>query len=248
MQIKIGEKEYNKKNCEEIYKINDLEHNILPYDAIDSPMHPRWHIGEEYTIYKSKNNSYPDYFLNCIIRRINKNEDAIVTDNTVSLPTDIALLLMNRNNKDITINDTKKKHEAIIEDLYLWLDDIKQILKNKCELGDDLFNDLREMLICFNAQAYRGCLALAGVVLERIIKYSLNKNKIEYDNSWMVGKLIKELEKTQYIDPSMKNVWNIINIQRIIGVHAKEKISIPSKDQTAMVIFAIKDIINRCFI
>ena len=63
-----------------------------------------------------------------------------------------------------------------------------------------------------------------------------------------VGKLIGELNKTEiYIDPSIKNTWNIINAQRIIGVHIHEKVEIPSQDQVLMVIFGLKDILNRTF-
>jgi hypothetical protein len=49
----------------------------------------------------------------------------------------------------------------------------------------------------------------------------------------------------QYLDPSLKNIWILINAQRIIGVHAKDKTPIPSRDQAIMVIFAVKDTVTR---
>lgn len=68
------------------------------------------------------------------------------------------------------------------------------------------------------------------------------------DPNLMVGKLlssIKENVPNEYIDPSLGNVANIINISRITSVHAKESIPVPSRDQCIMVIFATRDLVNR---
>jgi len=49
----------------------------------------------------------------------------------------------------------------------------------------------------------------------------------------------------EYLDPTLTNVVNNINISRITAVHAKEKIPIPSRDQAIMVIFATRDVVRR---
>jgi hypothetical protein len=102
------------------------------------------------------------------------------------------------------------------------------------------------MLVCLNANAFRGCLAMAGVVLERLLGEFLVKRSIHSEKDWMVGKLIGAVEGSgQYVDPSLKTIWTLINAQRIIGVHAKDKVPIPSRDQAVMVVFAVKDALNR---
>lgn len=105
------------------------------------------------------------------------------------------------------------------------------------------------MITCLNANSFRGCLAMAGIVLERILKHFLFSHSIPYSKDSMVGRLLGDIEKTgQYVDPTLKNIWNIINAQRIIGVHAKEAVPIPSRDQAIMVVFAVKDSVTRILI
>ena len=117
----------------------------------------------------------------------------------------------------------------------------------KIKLDDkDLLEDLNELKICFSNQAYRATLALSGRILEYTLKKGLLQHNIEYDKNWMIGRLLKLYEENGlYFDPGLKNIMNIINQQRIIGVHVKEKVPIPSIEQTMMVIFALIDLINR---
>jgi len=204
-------------------------------------------IGYHYDIYQHKNGEY--LFKYEII-----GQESFMAPGFVSasgyfpIPSDVALLLINRKRDSLDLNDKKLSIDNIIKLLNKWIDSIQNVILTKCELGEDLIHDLQEMIICFNAEAYRGCLALAGVVLERTIKFILEENNIQYAQDWMVGKLLKQVYNNEvYVDPSLKNVCNIINTQRIIGVHAKEKVPIPSADQALMVIFAVKDTITRAF-
>jgi len=132
--------------------------------------------------------------------------------------------------------------------LYVWIHDMTDRIQKSSEVAGDFLNDLREMTMCLNAQVYRACLAMGGVILERSIKQKLSDLKVPFAKDWMVGKLIGELSNANvYVDPSLKNTWNIINAQRIIGVHATEATPIPSRDQALMVMFAVKDTVTRTF-
>lgn len=115
-------------------------------------------------------------------------------------------------------------------------------------LKDDLKNDLREMVVCLNADSFRACLAMAGVVLACVLKEFLARRHIDFGADSMVGRLIRAVEDSgQYLDPSLKNksVRNLINVQRIIGVHAKERVPMPSRGQAIMVVCAVKDSLSR---
>jgi hypothetical protein len=115
----------------------------------------------------------------------------------------------------------KQQFSAIVADLESWLQQTATIIDEHVEVSADLKNDLREMIVCLNAHSFRGCLAMARIVLERILKHFLTRHSIPLASKSMVGQLLGEIEKAEkYVDPSLKNIWGIINAQRIIGVHA----------------------------
>ncbi len=127
---------------------------------------------------------------------------------------------------------------------------ILEIIKNqKCRDAYliDLENDLSELACCISIGAYRASLSLCGRILELCIKILLSRKKIEYKKDWMIGKLLSIAQENNffYCDPALKNIVNIINQQRIIGVHAKERVPIPSKKQALMVLFGVLDTIER---
>jgi len=94
--------------------------------------------------------------------------------------------------------------------------------------------------------AYRAALAIGGRLLEISLKLFCLANQIDFSDNWMVGQLIDKITQSeQYLDASLKSVWQIINQQRIVGVHAKSKAPIPSKEQAFMVSFAVIDTLKR---
>ena len=171
------------------------------------------------------------------------------TEGIIPIPVDIARLLMDRDRSPSPRHPKEVvPFESIIQDLYAWIDVMAPRIQRNSEVAVDFLNDLREMVMCLNAQVYRACLGMGGVILERAIKQTLNDLKVPFAKDWMVGKLIGELSNANaYVDPSLKNTWNIINAQRIIGVHATEATPIPSRDQALMVMFAVKDTVTRTF-
>jgi HEPN domain-containing protein len=110
----------------------------------------------------------------------------------------------------------------------------------------DLRHDLSELNSCLKAGAFRASLAMSGRILEMCLKIRLIRLGIEIQKDWMIGKLLSLLEASDdYLDPALKNVWNVINQQRIIGVHSKEMVPIPSKNQACMVAHAVLDVLDR---
>lgn len=163
--------------------------------------------------------------------------------------------ILPRNIGELIINHTKAsgpppsvEHARPRNDLADVLKDMRSTIEGLPDRsGDsDLRHDLQEMKLCLSVGAFRGSLALAGRVLETCLKAALREHGRTVQDDWMVGKLLAEMEEANlYVDPAMKNVWNIINKQRIVGVHAKEAAPIPSREQAIMVAYAVIDTLKR---
>jgi len=134
---------------------------------------------------------------------------------------------------------------------------IGELLKN-CERAtlnamyrDDLIASLRELRTCFAQDCFIACLALSGKLLEICLKQVMLDSGVPFDDTWMVGTLLRKLREAnaeKYLDQSLGNVANIINQSRIPAVHAKEKIPVPSREQAVMVIHAVVDTVNRAIL
>jgi len=113
---------------------------------------------------------------------------------------------------------------------------------------DDLLASLRKLEVCFRDDCFIACLALSGKILEICLKQVMLDHNIPFDDTWMIGTLLKKLREAaceKYIDQSQGDTANIINKSRIPAVHAKEKIPVPSREQAVMVVHAVADTINR---
>lgn len=115
--------------------------------------------------------------------------------------------------RDTSQADLPQKQQVpfgqVVLELEEWLSSLAPTIRDRCDTANDLVHDLRELILCLNVQAYRGCLAMAGVVLERFLKHQLAIHGMTFARDWMVGKLISTLSDAQiYIDPSLKNIWN----------------------------------------
>lgn len=112
----------------------------------------------------------------------------------------------------------------------------------------EFLRTLEEIATCFDDECYIATIGLCGKILEVCLKEILIRHSVGFDSNWMVGSLIRTIKEkipSEYIDPALKNVTNIINLSRITAVHAKERIPIPSRDQAIMVIFAMRDVVRR---
>jgi len=113
---------------------------------------------------------------------------------------------------------------------------------------DDFLKTIDEIRICFDEGCFIAVIGMCGKILEVCLKELLIRNSIQFDPNSGVGTLIKTIRErvpNEYLDPTLMNVANIINTRRIVAVHAKERIPIPSRDQTIMVIFATRDVVRR---
>jgi hypothetical protein len=113
---------------------------------------------------------------------------------------------------------------------------------------DDFLRTLEEIAICFDNACYIAVNSLCGKILEITLKEILNRNGIQFENQFTAGKLIylvREKVPNEYVDESIMNILNVINISRNSSIHSKEKIPVPSRDQTIMVIFAVRDLLRR---
>jgi len=116
---------------------------------------------------------------------------------------------------------------------------------------DDLLASIKELRLCFTAECYIACLALSGKLLEICLKQVLIDNDIEFDDKWMIGRLIGRFQDSNvdlYLDQSLPHLAKIINESRIPAVHSGTRIPVPSKDQAIMVIHAVVDTVNRVLI
>lgn len=131
---------------------------------------------------------------------------------------------------------------------------IRELLRG-CEQGtinatyrDDLLASLRELDTCFRHDCFIACLAMSGKILEICLKQVMLDSEIPFDDTWMIGTLLRKLKEAaceKYIDQSLGDIANIINKSRIPAVHSKEKIPVPSRAQAVMVIHAVADTVNR---
>ncbi len=127
-----------------------------------------------------------------------------------------------------------------------FLIEIDRILESKKLENLDMKYDFSELRGCFAIGAYRAALTLMGRILEFQLKIFCQRNSIKLDEKSMIGQIIKSITDSGfYLDPSLVKIWEIINQQRIIGVHIKENAPIPSREQALMVGFAVIETIKR---
>jgi hypothetical protein len=201
-------------------------------------------IGDHYDLYEIPSGYLLTYRI--VGQRAAYTPGFVAAQGYAILPRNIGELIINHSNA--RGNPTPQDHARPRDDLDDVLKDIEGVVTAVPDVPDlaDLRHDLREMKLCLSIGAFRGCLAMAGRVLESCLKAVLRDLGKSVMDDWMVGKLLSEMEAAEiYVDPAMKNVWNIINKQRIVGVHAKEAAPIPSREQAIMVAYAVVDTIKR---
>jgi hypothetical protein len=113
---------------------------------------------------------------------------------------------------------------------------------------EDFLKTLDEIRICFDEGCFIAAIGLCGKILEVCLKEVLLRHQVIVDPNAMVGTLIKSIRErvpSEYVDPTLMSLVNIINTSRITAIHSKERIPIPSRDQAIMVIFATRDVVRR---
>lgn len=126
------------------------------------------------------------------------------------------------------------------------LDKLIAKLNDDIPFEHDVGRDLAELRSCLNVNAYRASLAMCGRILELSLKTLLQRAGHSPNPDLMVGGLLKQIaDMGLYADGSLNNTFNIINQQRICGVHHKEKVPVPSEDQALGVAHHTCDTVMR---
>jgi hypothetical protein len=91
-------------------------------------------------------------------------------------------------------------------------------------------------------------LSLAGRTLELVRKIHCQNRNVAFEEKHSAGQLIGVIHDSKLcVDPGLKNILDLINQQRIVGVHAKTGIPIPSLSQANVVCHAVLDVLKRVF-
>jgi len=138
------------------------------------------------------------------------------------------------------------------------LNEIAQAIKDLADLCDgsdinpnfkaDYVRTLDEIAICFNHDCYIATITLCGKILEISLTDILQRNGIDTSNDRMIGQLIhyaRENLNVTYIDNTFDDVARIISKSRNAAVHFNEQISVPTRDQAVMVIFATRHFVGN---
>lgn len=143
--------------------------------------------------------------------------------------------------------------EKPISEVTKSVSDLVEMCKNKQinnNFKDDFIRTLEEIAVCFQNECYIATVSLCGKILEICITDVLQSNNIDTSNIRMLGNLIREARNrvpNRYFDPSLENIAKIISLSRNSAIHYNEIIPIPSRDETIMVIFAIRSVVTRHF-
>ncbi len=120
--------------------------------------------------------------------------------------------------------------------------------------AEDLRKTWEEIEICFDQGCFIAAISLCGKVLEICLKCKIENIGAKYTSDAGINKLFNELKREMsnrndrsYLDPSLKNIVELVALSRNGAVHAREKIPVPSKDQASTVIYATKDMFLRTF-
>lgn len=138
------------------------------------------------------------------------------------------------------------RHGDAVEELYALVAVMEKELPES-SYRTDLIASVREMGTCLGQGCYIAVLGLGGKILEICIKQRMDHLHVPFDDSWMLGTLLGELKDvpSQYIDPAIGNVANIIKESRIPAVHSKREVPVPSPAQAVMVVNATVDVVRR---
>jgi len=259
MKIKIGFTEIESGSLELVGRFWDTE-------EVDASMECVFQApGEHYALLRCRKSDL--WYLSCkTYQRMTSNcpstqqaqyeddkisgEPKVFTEHLMRIPRDLAELITVKDS--LELHDTKPDHDknAKASEAFRNLRESydKFIAENPAFklVSEDIKRDIDELVACCSVHANRASLAMAGRVMELLLKSYLRHCGRSIEDGWMVGKLLAEHDALgEYSDPALKNVWNIINNQRITGVHAKEKTRIPSDNEVFMVIYALSSAIER---
>lgn len=172
-------------------------------------------IGDRYGLYDAGD----VYLLNYrVVSQRGAFESGFATaEGIVPLPHDAGQLVANRvlAHPERLSPPQRQDLKSVVHDLNRVIGGVGSRLVERESARADLLHDLEEMKPSINVGTYRGRLAMVDRVFEALL---LQRAGRRVDKDWMVGKPLSEWDEAGiYIDPRIKNVWNLINMQWIVA-------------------------------
>jgi hypothetical protein len=120
------------------------------------------------------------------------------------------------------------------------------------DIQSEVSADLKELMICFEAGAYRSAMILCGRILETALhrKYFeiTGRDILETAPGIGLGNLIAKLKESNYsLPPGISEQIHLINQTRIYSVHKKSEAFVPTRDQSHAIILFTLDAIKKIF-
>jgi len=251
MKFKIVNKEYDTANMPS----SDLYHDRI--DIVDPPdMDLGYYIsppGEKYVLLTG-DGDYPNTFIYCVVNRQESSKArAVVTDEYVCpLPRCISNIVRRRAEIESTLKEIAKEKSSLKSENDL-IKELKSVIDGEMQQNDvfidlksEIIGDISELIMVLEAGCYRSAIGMCGRILESVLKCYLTMKSISYSDDMMIGKLLTLIKESgKYLEPTLKNCINIINGHRIVSVHQKDKVPIPSRDNCFTVAYSLLDTIRR---
>lgn len=120
------------------------------------------------------------------------------------------------------------------------------------DISVEVHADIDELETCLKAKAYRSAIILCGRILETALhrKYfeATGQDLLEKAPGMGLGNLIARLNnKGVKLDPGLPNQIHLINQVRIVSVHKKKDLFVPSEAQTRAIVLYTLDVVDRLF-
>lgn len=240
MRIDVGRKQYDSTEAKEVCSFAPLiDYSPNRFSAQDA-------IGYDYRLFDAGGAYLLGYRI--VGQRTAFGPGFVAAEGLVPLPCDVGELIGRRvrAHPGQPVPPSNYNLKTILEHVDRTASVVNSRLAPEDIARAYLLHDLEEMKICVNVGAYRGCLAMAGRILEAVLKIALRRAGRRVEKNCLVGKLLAELEEAGLnADAGARNISNLINLQRIVRVHAKEMAPIPSGEQVVMVVYAVIDALIR---
>jgi CheY-like chemotaxis protein len=113
----------------------------------------------------------------------------------------------------------------------------------KPSIEADLSATLDEIIICFSNKCFIAATALAGKVLEICLKKCLSDSGVKCDANLTIGGLLKKIKELAYNGKTkyfmLNNIASVINEYRISAVHSLGEVTIPTREETILVLYGM---------
>jgi hypothetical protein len=118
------------------------------------------------------------------------------------------------------------------------------------EIKEEIKLDFEEIRRCYVAEAFRSAIGMCGRILHLALarKYFEKKGVDAIEQKWKTGQLIRKCFEDNVVDePSLGDIFNLINRSRIDSVHTTRRLYRPQQDDTRPIIEFTIGLIKKLF-